>query len=571
MKKTTKILLVLAAVVAMTIGAFSTVMAADEFPTISEWIEVKNVGWQAKDTDGDIIVRGWATKDGFWYFFDSSYMVKNTFVTWNEEIYYLDGNGHMAQGWIGFDADARDTKYDTKINTVDKYEKRQYDNIGQIGFTAFNGAFVIPTTDAVGNDIFEDALVDGKLNEVLWCYFKEDGTMAQHEWFNAWGLWYFAYGAYAVLGDYQVAIELNNSPVSDLKKFLAEDGEGFYGFAKDGHMLVSWEKYVRLDAAEENNNTDYDTPYEDNENTAAKTTDLWTYYHANGRQVNTTPADPKNPNSPKYNDDIYEGWELINGNWSYFIQDEKLGMLLLQNDFVYDDYTDQGGRLDPNGQKGTFYVDANGYLVRGYKTFAKKAQIGTWDELTTSASAIKFDASEATFLFGQESGNMLYGIQDRYYFLTRDGEADYVYEVRQTGDTGNVNDTGSSTFDMSTFTKVKEGTTNATTYIEGQRLDGKNFFVVYQESAQEDFNGNGTKGEQLIYYFESGRMQKNQAIKFGAVTIAIDANGCVVTSARDNKVTVAGHTFLLDPNNAGNQITLHNTTADVVIPGLVVR
>ena len=82
MKKTTKILLVLAAVVAMTIGAVSTVMAADEtYPTIGEWIEVKDKGWQANDTEGEPIVRGWATKDGFWYFFDSSYMLVNTFVT----------------------------------------------------------------------------------------------------------------------------------------------------------------------------------------------------------------------------------------------------------------------------------------------------------------------------------------------------------------------------------------------------------------------------------------------------------------------------------------------------------
>jgi glucan-binding YG repeat protein len=44
-------------------------------------------------------------------------MLVNTFITWNEEIYYLDGNGHMAIGWIGFDADAKDTKYDTEINS----------------------------------------------------------------------------------------------------------------------------------------------------------------------------------------------------------------------------------------------------------------------------------------------------------------------------------------------------------------------------------------------------------------------------------------------------------------------
>jgi hypothetical protein len=572
MKKATKILLVLAAVVAMTIGAVSTVMAADDYATITEWVEVKNVGWQAKDAEGETIVRGWAQKDGFWYFFDSSYMLVNTFITWNEEIYYLDGNGHMAIGWIGFDADAKDTKYDTEINTVDKYEKKKYANIGEIDSYDFNGAFEIADYDAVGNDLFVDALVAKTPNAVLWCYFNADGTMAQHEWYNAWGLWYFSYGAYAVLGDYQVAIELNNSDQTDNKKFLVEDGEGFYGFAADGHMLVGWEKYVVTEGTLTNGTlTDDDTPYEDKgaDKDGRKSTDFWTYYHTNGRQVNTTAADPKNPNSAKYNDDIYEGWELIDNNWTYFIEDKDvLGMVLLQNDFIYDDFTDNGGKLDPNGNKGTFYVDANGYLVRGLKTFAKDATIGTWDEANTSASAIKFAAANATFLFGQESGNMLYGIQDRFYFLTREGEADYVYEVIQKGDNGNVAKEGASTFDMVAFTKVKEGNTDATTYIEGQRLDGKNFFVVVDEVALDiDWNADKKKESVFIYYFESGKMQKNQAIKFGSVTIAIDANGCVVTAAKDNKVTVAGHTFEL-AGAADNQIILNNAGAEVVIPGL---
>ena len=570
MKKTTKILLVLAAVVAMTIGAVSTVMAADEYPTISEWVEVKNVGWQAKDAEGETIVRGWAQKDGFWYFFDSSYMLVNTFITWNEEIYYLDGNGHMAIGWIGFDNDTTSkdkAKYDTIINTVDKYEKESYAYIGEIDAADFNGVFEIADEDAVGNDL---DLPKGDY-ELLWCFFNADGTMAHNEWYNAWGLWYFSYGAYAVLGDYQVAIELNNSDPADLKKFLVEDGEGFYGFAADGHMLVNWEKYVQVNEKfQDGALTDDDTPYEDKgADKAEKSTAYWTYYHANGRQVNTTAADPKDPNSAKLNADIYEGWEFIGDNWTYFIEDDVLGMVLLQNDFVYDDYTDNGGKLDPNGNKGTFYVDANGYLVRGLKTFAKKDVIGTWDEANTSASTITFAQANATFMFGQESGNMLYGIQDRFYFLTRDGEVDYVYEVKQDGVNGNVAKVGASTFDMVTFIKVKQGTTDATTYIEGQRLDGKNFFVVVNETALDvDWNADKDKADEFIYYFESGKMQKNQAIKFGSVTIAIDANGCVITAAKDNKLTVAGHNFVLDPGNADNQIILANGNEQVIIPGL---
>ena len=475
----------------------------------------------------------------------------------------------MAIGWIGFDADASNNdagkKYDTKINTVDKYEKKQYDDISLI--TGFDGAFVVPTVDAVGGELFKDYLyVDKALNEVLWCFFDEDGTLAQNEWYDAWGLWYFSYGAYAVLGDYQVAIELNGSAQTDKDKFLVEDGEGFYGFAIDGHMLVGWEKYVQVNENAQNGAlTDDDTPYEDKgADKAAKTTDLWTYYHTDGRQVNTTKADPKNPKSLKYNNDIYEGWELIEDNWCYFIQDTDLGMLLLQNDFVYDALTDDGGKLDANGNKGTFYVDANGFLVKNLKTFAKDAEIGTWDEANTSASTIKFAAAPATFLFGAESGNMLYGIQDRYYFLTESNKDDYVYEVIQGGDNKNIVEQGKITLTMADYNKATEGTTSADLFIEGQRLDGKNFFVVIDEANHGiDWNADKKYDKVFVYYFESGRMQKNQAIKFGSVTIAIDANGCVLgvdnTLKHDDKVTVAGHTFKIDMNDAQNVIELGGT------------
>ena len=73
MKKTTKILLVLAAVVAMTIGAVSTVMAADDdYAKITAWGGDASKGYIAFDENGEQIARGWAMADsGRWYFFDS--------------------------------------------------------------------------------------------------------------------------------------------------------------------------------------------------------------------------------------------------------------------------------------------------------------------------------------------------------------------------------------------------------------------------------------------------------------------------------------------------------------------
>ena len=59
---------------------------------------------------------------------------------YKEEIYFLDGTGCMAKGWVGF------TK-DTKVKTVDKYVKNTYANITLI--EGFGNAFEVDATDAL--------------------------------------------------------------------------------------------------------------------------------------------------------------------------------------------------------------------------------------------------------------------------------------------------------------------------------------------------------------------------------------------------------------------------------------
>ena len=537
MKKTTKILLVLAAVVAMTIGAVSTVMAADEFPTIGEWIAVdadKNI-WEAKDTDGNEIVRGWAISEaGRWYFFDSGKMLVNTFVTYKEDIYYLDNTGCMAKGWIGF-------TNGTKVNTVDKYVKNSYANITLI--EGFGNAFEVDETDG-----FVDALIADYLDransfkddkkadtyDTLWVYFNDNGVMAQDKWEEAFGQWFYLTGPYCVMNDYHVAIDQDTD--NDLKDGI----DGIYGFDKNGVMLVGW-NYVDL-GAYKGDATDPDTPYEDLIG-VKDATKFWTYYYTDGRQVNTAVTDHTAMSTGRAGK--FEGWEKIDDQWCYFIDDEILGQRLLQNTMLYDYDTYANGLLAYNGKEGTFYLDKNGFMVTGVQSFAAKTKLPTWDEEGTTPGQITVHkAGTAYFFFSTSTGEMLDGVIDKYYYLDNGTGDDYdkIFLV-ESGKDGDITTSGTISIDESTDYLITTGG-----YIAGQRINkNHNFFLVIDETAPAvdiDFNGDGDKTDkELILYFEAGVWQKNQAITFGETTIGIDKNGYVIGLDKlvgDDDVTVAG-------------------------------
>ncbi|MBE5947872.1 MAG: hypothetical protein E7261_02465 [Lachnospiraceae bacterium] len=552
MKKTTKILLVLAAVVAMTIGAVSTVMAADEFPVIATWGGDATNGYTAVDTNGEEIVRGWATSDGFWYWFDSSKMVVNTFITYKEDIYYLDKNGHMAcGGWIEFIGDGTDA---AKVNAVDKYDDaRTYANITLI--EGFGNAFKIATTDAAGDPLFTGLFQNGSVNKTVWCYFDEHGVMANHEWIqNKGDQWYFVYGPYCVMGDYKVAIDLGETGAD---KWLVQDNEGFYGFGNDGAELFGWIKHVVNNNDGTNGSQfDKDTPYQDDKaGTAATTKEWYVYYHTNGRLVNTTSADPKDPNlvAPTAKD-VYEGWEKIDGHWCYFIEDDITGMKLLQDTVLFDCDTDDQGKLDADGNKGTFYLDANGYMWTGIKTFTKNVAQKTWDEANTSSTSIEFKvatAHDGVFCFDTETGKMLDGVQGNYYYKDfTDDTTDKLFPVVSADITNN----GVFALDDETASLIE---------LDGQRVTAKNYFLVITDI--NDIDGDNNKTETVVLYFESGRWQKNQGITFGEVTIAIDAKGLVDLGTAD--ITVDNFAY---KHNA-LKITLTGAAADgtdIVINGV---
>ena len=474
MKKTTKILLVLAAVVAMTIGAVSTVMAADEFQTIGAWSYDSNANtYSATDINGEQIVRGWAQENGRWYFFDSAIMLTNAFVTWKDDVYFLDGEGCMAVGWIGFTDE-------TKIKCVDK-GVTEYDNITE--------AFDYADVDDAGRALFTEVFADDKTYETMWCYFDEHGVMANHEWIEAWGLHYFIYGPYCVMDNYSVQIRLNGDDD------LSDAGEGIYGFSGYGNMHVNWIP-VDYEAEAKKNGIDVGTPFEQG-GKDAKTAQNWTYYHADGKQVN-------------------DGWEKIDGKWCYFIADASLGMLLVKNTLITDATVDNGSKYT-NGA--TMYVDADGYMVTGTKTFAADTTTAKLlddgdisDEDWTTMKVNENDT--ATFYFDTETGAMKYGIIGNYYYNNIPG-GDEVFVVAKE--------------DVVTGTAIK---IDAVLIGEeaGERVLATNFFLHTKDKDNKD----------VYYYFEYGKMIKNEAIKFGDMIVAINADGLVKTENAGTEITIDG-------------------------------
>ena len=85
--------------------------------------------------------------------------------------------------------------------------------------------------------------------------------------------------------------------------------------------------------------------------------------------------------------------------------------------------------------------------------------------------------------------------------------------------------------------------------------------LIDENACGVDYNDND-KVDTLIYYFESGKMQKNQAITFGETTIGIDKDGLVIglnKTEGDDNVKVAGveYKFL---DNTENYLALDTYT-----------
>jgi len=223
MKKTTKILLVLAAVVAMTIGAVSTVMAADTYPVIDSATWECTDGWYAKDTDGKQIETGWAVDAaGRYYYFSGKKALENAFIIWRGEVYYFGKDCIMCEGWVSFKPDNA-----TPVLSID-------------------------LDGTVNNEVILDGDKENPYGKVVWCFFEKGGAAARNKWVDVDGLWYYFEDIVMISDTYAY--------------YVAED-DTTYGFSGDGNMHVGWIKATGSYSVAR--------PYESSAN-------CWLYYDANG-------------------------------------------------------------------------------------------------------------------------------------------------------------------------------------------------------------------------------------------------------------------------------------------------
>jgi len=374
MKKTTKFLLVLAAVVAMTIGAVSTVMADDEVVTIGAWGGDAKSGYTATDANGNAINRGWAVdpNSGIWYFFNNYKMTTENLITTNGEIYYVGKDGAMTTGWVRFDEES-----EVKVNYDSEY-RLFVEEIAAEGLRLYVD---MDTIDGIGNRTFEDILDDEKsayMTNGFWCYFGTDGKMAIDEWVCVDGLWSYIDGMFCVMDETAFYVE-DTSVKNEFEK------TDMYGFGADGYMLTGWQEVTEHKGYREYK------PYQG----ADKGTSRWWVYYGSSEMVNA-------------------GWEKIDGKWYYFVSYEDDG------DFVYN-ACQTNVFLTVDGKD--FYMDDNGqmatgvYSIKGKKAIGHYTEDGTNGNMAVSSSAITVPSGKTyTFNFHGSEGKIQTGATGTRYY-----------------------------------------------------------------------------------------------------------------------------------------------------------
>lgn len=355
MKKTTKILLVLAAVVAMAIGAVSTVMAADDTVVIGEWSGNDNDGYTAKDTAGNTITRGFAQSEaGIWYYFQAGKMVKNTFVTYQGKIYFLGGDGAMCTNWVQF-------KGDTAVT----FNWAEYPDVA----AAFD-------VDAIGTD--DIAPFEAKtVYATLWCYFNEDGTMVTDAWVQDCGLWYYMDGPFCLYDEYSITLKIANGSTKTAN----------FGFGKNGNMHVGWIPVYKTEDTSKGKG-----PYA--EGGKSEKVAEWVYYDNSGAQA-------------------VQGWLKVGTDWYYCVNDDDYGTVLLTNVlFTENDYTfyfDKDGLLQTG--EVTFGSASAATEIEALKLNGDTVEADDTRNISLAKKAY------ATLLF-KSNGIQQTGIQGNAYYAT---------------------------------------------------------------------------------------------------------------------------------------------------------
>ncbi|MBQ9765679.1 MAG: hypothetical protein IJW18_05745 [Lachnospiraceae bacterium] len=469
MKKTTKFLLVLAAVVAMTIGAVSTVMAAD-YPVIATWGDDDVTGYTA---DGTKITRGWAvSKDsGIYYYFVNGKIAKNTFVKTGSEVYFLGSEGAMHSGWLEVKADDKFTFNDATNVTLD---------------TAFPGDVLVGSANTM---IF----TADTPYKTVWMYFNANGELLTNEWEEVKGAWYYLDGPFCVMNDwgFKCAYDENG-------KLLAANKQKTYGFNESGAMMAGWAAYSKVTDTTANSGKPYEKPGESKDV-------RWTYYSQSGVKAK-------------------EGWLKDDaGDWFFMIADDKVGVKCLTNAFISIDgatfYLDNAGRMVKGAKALSGANNGNTTYVFYDVTYLVDGEGNTVYTLTdsTATKGITVEKKKTDyFLFDSANGKMLTGIQGTAFYQNADDMATAAYKVTVSANaSGTAIDVNATGFNRSypetgkmmtdTFLYVKSATE---VYYFYQGVMVKNDAVAFGDVADGYILAFGSDGKLVM-------KASNEAVKIG--------------------------------------------------------
>ena len=365
MKKTTKFLLVLAAVVAMTIGAVSTVMAADDV-VIAKWAGDEKNGYTATDTNGNSIKRGWAVdkESGIWYYFVNSKMATNRFVTTGNNTYYVNADGAMHTGWFEFDAK-------TKVSV--------------------NGALYDNVAAAFGSSVGSGtALAEKTRYATVWCYFDENGVMVTEDWAQVDGIWYYMDGPFCLIGEWKHTI------VIDAKKGTTAD----YGFDQSGAMLAGWIAYTKTTTTT-TSGQNQGTPYGTSDSKKTTTEVSWVYYAKDGKLAN------KN------------GWlKDANGDWFFLQVNDEIGVPVAVTSTYIKDVNGYGFYFDESGY---MYTEAALVVNGGSKGKTVKVMNSDANYTLTAGTDITVAKNTTMVLTFNANGQLITGQQGLSYYENLDG------------------------------------------------------------------------------------------------------------------------------------------------------
>ena len=327
----------------------------------NKWYQDEYGDWMYFKQDGRAAYYEFIYSNGYWYYFDYLYMVKDRIIyieeddSWISDAYKFDASGHMLTNkW--YQDENGDWMY------FKQNGKAARDEVIKIGNAYYGFDYQEMITDSTDQYVFggEDYYRFGSDGKAIigwykkgysdgtysWYYYGKDGKAAK-EWFSENGKWYYAADGYVYCdGEYTI----------DHFK---------YRFNKDCSMVTGWYKYQYGEGKD-----DY----------------RWYYYMENGHAQN--------------------GWFSENGKWYY-----------ASNGLVYcNDFYRIKGAL--------YYFNENCSMVTGWYTRVNKNTASVYNETTGKYDEIEYETVPSYFYFGKDgkAANGWISMSGKTYYF-KDGYA----------------------------------------------------------------------------------------------------------------------------------------------------